>query len=238
MYFHRKEPDLELENGEVGTTKPLSEVKTHQNAYRLLWTHFKSSYSSIEVIQWSLWYALGSCGFVQITTYIQVLWNTIDDQQDVIWNGAVEASVTLLSAIVTLFAEKIQNSLLSNSSSLWTLTSLTVLEGLTLILTCQTSNLFVSYLGYTMFCTLFAFTITITSAGLAKELANDTFGLIFGFNTFVALVMQSLLTVIVVSGDVIRLDVITQFLVYAGFYFVFAALYLCNVAYDATKKKN
>lgn len=127
--------------------------------------------------------------------------------------------------------------LLSNRSSLWTLTVLTALEGLAIILGTKTNSLIVSYLGYTIFCTLFAFTITICSAGLAKRLEDDSFGLIFGINTFVALVMQSILTVVVVSGDVINMDVITQFLVYAGFYFVFAALYFCNILVNVFSNK-
>uniref|UniRef100_A0A336LUE0 CSON004782 protein n=1 Tax=Culicoides sonorensis TaxID=179676 RepID=A0A336LUE0_CULSO len=203
----------------------------------LLWYHFKTSFSNIEVIQWSLWYAIGNCGFVQVTTYIQVLWNTIDNDQDVIWNGAVEALITLLSAVVTLFAEKIQNILhLRSNSNVAILSVLTSLEGLSLVLAAKTKILYVSYVGYMLFCTLFAFTITICSAALARKLEDDSFGLIFGINTFIALVMQSLLTVIVVSGNVLVLDAIQQFYVYAGFYIVFALLYACYHIYSICKK--
>lgn len=62
-------------------SKPLDTPE--KGAFGLLWHHFTISYSDIEVLQWSLWYALGNCGFVQITTYVQVLWDTIDDSQDV-----------------------------------------------------------------------------------------------------------------------------------------------------------
>lgn len=181
---------------------------------------------------------MGNCGFVQVTTYIQVLWDTIDKDQDILWNGAVEALVTLFSAIVTLFAERIQKFLFLNRNNLVILTLLTGLEGFSLILAAKTTNLYVSYVGYMLFCTLFAFTITICSAGLAKKLEDDSFGLIFGINTFVALVMQSLLTVIVVSGNVLHLSVIDQFLVYAGCYFVFAGLYAINLVYSCVRNEN
>lgn len=151
------------------------------------------------------------------------------------WNGAVEAIVTLLSAVVILFAERIQNWLLSSQKNLLALTILTALEGFAIILGTKTNSLLISYIGYTIFCTLYAFTITICSAGLAKQLEDDSFGLIFGINTFIALVMQSLLTVVVVSGNVINLDVFSQFLVYAGFYFVFAFIYLCNLLVNLWK---
>lgn len=145
--------------------------------------------------------------------------------------------MTLLSAIVTLFAEKIQNLLLKNQSHLWTLAIMTALEGATLILAAKTKNLFISYLGYILFNILYAFTICLCSSGLAKRLTKDTFGLIFGINTFLALIFQTLLTIIVVSGDVLHIGVIEQFIIYAGIYFVFAAIYLINIVYDRIKNK-
>lgn len=148
------------------------------------------------------------------------------------WNAGVEALVTLLSAIVTLFAESIHAKLFTNSSSLWTLTILTALEGVTVLLGTKTASLWMSYLGYMLFCTLYAFTITVCSAEVAKRLADDTFGLIFGINTLVALMMQSLLTFVVVSDTIFKLNIFTQFVIYAWFYFAFAILYSLNIAYD------
>lgn len=74
------------------------------------------------------------------------------------------------------------------------------------------------------------------SSALAKRIVDESFGLIFGINTFVALVMQSLLTVIVVSGNILKINIVNQFLVYAGFYFVFAFLYLINIIVNVFNK--
>ncbi|XP_063709074.1 folate transporter 1-like [Culicoides brevitarsis] len=205
----------------------------------LLKRHTVTSFSNLEVLQWSLWYALGNCGFVQVTSYIQVLWITIDDTQDIIWNGGVEALATLFSVIVTLLAEKIQKSLMKNRSNLVILTLLTAFSGLSLVMTAKTANLYVSYAGYMTFSTLYAFTITICASAIAKKLEDDSFGLVFGINTFVALVMQTVLTVTVVSGDVFVLNIVQQFMVYAGFYFLFAILYGCNLVYSLiTERKS
>lgn len=243
IYFHRKNDD-DVTEKELESIMPLNHTtitpkppEKQLTAFQLLWFQFKNSYADIEVIQWSLWYAIGTCGFCQVTSYIQVLWDTIDDSQVMVWNGAVEAGVTLLSALVTTFAEKIHGALLSKSSSLWTLTILTTFSGLSIVLGTKTSSLYISYLGYILFCTLFAFTITISSAEVAKRLAPDTFGLIFGINTLVALIMQSIMTVLVVSKRFMVLDVITQFLIYAGFYFVFAILYFLNIVINIINKK-
>ena len=35
-------------------------------ASNLLWAHFKTSYSNIEVVQWSFWWALALCGSLQV----------------------------------------------------------------------------------------------------------------------------------------------------------------------------
>lgn len=37
-----------------------------RRALRLLWTHFTESYSNIEVLQWSLWWAVTMAGFMQV----------------------------------------------------------------------------------------------------------------------------------------------------------------------------
>jgi thiamine transporter 2/3 len=50
----------------------------------------------------------------------------------------------------------------------------------------------------------------IYSAEIAKHLNENSYGLIFGVNTFIALVLQSVLTVIVVDERVLALDTRTQ----------------------------
>jgi thiamine transporter 2/3 len=50
----------------------------------------------------------------------------------------------------------------------------------------------------------------IYSTEVAKHLNENSYGLIFGVNTFMALVLQSVLTVIVVDERVLALDTRTQ----------------------------
>lgn len=74
---------------------------------------------------------------------------------------------------------------------------------------------------------IFDFFFKSNSAEIAKHLPEDSFGLIFGLNTFFALCLQSLLTMFVVS-DVfdLRLNIFRQFNVYAGYFCVLSATYL------------
>ena len=59
----------------------------------------------------------------------------------------------------------------------------------------------------------------------------DSFGLIFGVNSFVALLMQSLLTRIVNDKRGFAMGVRNAFLVYAGLHLVIAAIFLCSVIF-------
>jgi solute carrier family 19 (thiamine transporter), member 2/3 len=109
---------------------------------------------------------------------------------------------------------------------------LSVLEGFAVLLAAQTSILWISYLGYILFGTLYAFTITVVSAEVAKNLTEDSFGLVFGINTLVALILQTILTILVVSENGFRLDAVGQFSVYGYYYVGVGAIYLVALLVD------
>lgn len=65
---------------------------------------------------------------------------------------------------------------------------------------------------------------------MASSLLEDSFALIFGINTMVALVIQSLLTLIVVSETGgLNLNTFEQFAVYSFYFIVIGTLYLIAV---------
>lgn len=59
---------------------------------------------------------------------------------------------------------------------------------------------------------------------MAKKLQEDCFALIFGINTLIALILQSLLTFTVIST--LKLNVRTQYQVYAGWFFALAVVFI------------
>jgi len=61
-----------------------------KNAYALLWKHFVQAYTNFHVIKWSAWWALSTCGYLLITMYSQLLWQTAVKPNDRIYNGAVD----------------------------------------------------------------------------------------------------------------------------------------------------
>lgn len=61
---------------------------------------------------------------------------------------------------------------------------------------------------------------------------DDSFGLVFGINTLVALILQTILTVTVVSDEGLSLTVFQQYTVYAVYFFVLSAIYLVAFIYS------
>ena len=100
-----------------------------------------------------------------------------------------------------------------------------------MMLATNTGNLIVSYLGYMIFCVLYAFAITVVSAEIAKNISDDCFGLVFGFNTLVALSLQTLLTFSVTDSDGwFALDVFGQFTVFSSYFLVLGGIYTAFLA--------
>lgn len=75
------------------------------------------------------------------------------------------------------------------------------------------------------------------SAEIAKRLPEDSFGLIFGINTFVAYCLQSVLTGVVVTDSfALDLSIFEQFNVYGSFYAVLALVYLTILIVDVMRQ--
>ncbi|XP_053671153.1 thiamine transporter 2-like [Anopheles nili] len=204
-----------------------------KDAFILLWTHFRTSFTNRNVLQWSVWYALAMAGYIQILAYVQALWSSIDETQPAEWNGAVEAALTLLGAIVSLLAGYVHSGFLKPRTSLLALATLAFAAGGAMLLATKTSTLVVSYVGYMIFCVLYAFAITVVSAEIAKNISDDCFGLVFGFNTLVALSLQTLLTFSVTDSDGwFALDVFGQFTVFSSYFLVLGGIYTLFLLVD------
>ena len=63
------------------------------------------------------------------------------------------------------------------------------------------------------------------SAEVAQHITEDSHGLIFGINTFIALVLQTILTIIVADSSGLQLPEPTQFVVYGSCYIIAGVVY-------------
>ncbi|XP_050076223.1 thiamine transporter 1-like [Anopheles maculipalpis] len=217
-----------IENGELKDVPVATQPKARfsaSRAVRLLWTHFISAYRQLPVVQWSLWWALAMAGFIQVQVYVQLLWHEIDQDQGTLFNGGAEALLTLLGAISALAAGYIANRIFEQWA-LWILTVCSGLQGGLIFYSGFATNIWVAYVLYILFGTLYLFMVTMASAIVAKYLEEDSFGLIFGINTFVAIGVQALLTLATISERGLMLDPRDQFKVYGGYFLALSIIYL------------
>jgi solute carrier family 19 (thiamine transporter), member 2/3 len=222
LYFYSVPADTDDNVGteQEALVKPTFSIA---RAYNLLWKHFLDSYSNSKVCQWSFWWALAMAGSLMVHTYVQLLWLEIDKTEGVLMNAGVSAALTLFGATAAFLAG-FWNSKAFKKYDLWVLTFCSLLEGTFIIVSSQTNSIWVAYSMHVLFGVLYSFMITIASATVAQHLADDSFALIFGINTFVALLFQSVLTFVVIQ--LLKLSTRQQFLVYGCYFIGLSVMYL------------
>lgn len=77
----------------------------------------------------------------------------------------------------------------------------------------------------------------IRSASVAKQLQDDSFAFIFGINTLVALIFQTILTVVLVSEQGLELDQRTHYVVLSGYFIVLGGIYATTSIVQIIYKK-
>lgn len=149
-----------------------------------------------------------------------------EDQQSL--NGGIEAISTLLSAI-TVFGV----GFITIDWKRWGNVALICVNGLSatvLYFMANTSEIWVAYIGYLAFRISYQVLMTIASFEIVKQLPKDSFGLIFGFNSFLALGCQTILSLTV--NTLLGLKPKPQFNVYASYYLVVSLLYAVLALYQ------
>ncbi|XP_025895813.1 thiamine transporter 2-like [Nothoprocta perdicaria] len=185
----------------------------------------RECYSSRKLLYWSLWWALATAGFNQVVNYIQVLWDfRAPSHSAAVYNGAVEAIATFLSAITSLAVGymKMNWDLFGELA----LGIFSAMDAGCLFLMHFTANIWECYAGYLIFKACYMLLITIATFQIAVSLSMERYALMFGFNNFLALVLQTIITVVVVDSKGLGLDIVTQFLIYGSYFAVIAGIFL------------
>ncbi|NWU96653.1 S19A3 protein, partial [Upupa epops] len=100
-----------------------------------------------------------------------------------------------------------------------------------------TDNIWACYAGYLTFKACYMLLITIATFQIAVSLSMERYALVFGFNNFMALVIQTVLTVVVVDSKGLGLDISTQFLVYGSYFTFIAGVFLMRSTYTIISTK-
>jgi len=117
-----------------------------------------------------------------------------------------------------------------------TLAIISLIEGVLLYISGNATQLWVAYVTYVVYCILYSLLITIASSEVAKGLKKESYGLVFGINTFMALLLQTILTLIVVDKVGFSLEPKAQFQVYGLYYIVLGAAFLVMTAFNAGRR--
>ncbi len=136
------------------------------------WRDFVKFYSNLSLLRWSVWWALATCGWLQVGNYVQSLWKEVADESGVSYdyNGLVEALATLCGAAAAFIL-----SYLRVNWPVWGELTIGVLsfgDSLVLFVASSASELWLAYLCHILFRTTYAFLITIARwASLRPSLA-------------------------------------------------------------------
>ncbi|XP_063350196.1 thiamine transporter 2 [Pelmatolapia mariae] len=248
MFFHRRRgrqtaaeqsntinASLEDEGGEMvksGEGEPdaenLEESIVTQSCGQVLlqlWRDFRHCYSSRQLLYWSVWWAMATCGYNQTVNYVQVLWEHVQPSQNFsIYNGGVEAVSNLLSA-ATAYGIGFTEVRWEQWGEL-ALGGFSGLSAASLFLMTFTGNIWVCYSGYVVFKSLYMMLITIAMYQIAADLSMERYALVFGANTFGALALQTIITSVVVDSRGLGLAIIPQFTVYSSYFLVISVVFL------------
>ncbi|KAK2835135.1 hypothetical protein Q5P01_015619 [Channa striata] len=183
----------------------------------------KTCYSSVALLFFCIWAATARCGYYQVSGYIQLLWVDIQPHNFTAYNGGVDAISMLSGAAATVAV--------GHMSLEWSVWGELVLGGFTFLIAGAiflmdlTENIWISYACYILFKTVYMQLATICTFQIAKALNRERYALVFGMNSFVGTVLQSVLTAIVINTKSLQLPITSQFFVYASFFAAISLLF-------------
>ncbi|XP_039383365.1 thiamine transporter 1 isoform X3 [Mauremys reevesii] len=201
---------------------------------RELWRDFLQCYSSRPMLCWSVWWAFSTCGYFQVINYTQGLWEMVlPSQRFEIYNGGVEAVSTLLGAVAVFAVGYIKVSWATWGEVALALFSLLIAAAVYVMDTVR--NIWLCYASYVIFRIVYMLLITIATFQIATNLSMERYALVFGINTFIALALQTLLTLIVVDSSGLGLNIFTQFMIYASYFAAISLVFLVSGIYSVMK---
>ncbi|XP_027731809.1 thiamine transporter 2 [Vombatus ursinus] len=190
----------------------------------------KECYSSNRLLFWSIWWASATAGFNQVLNYVQLLWDhKAPSQSSQVYNGAVEAVATFGGAMAALAVGyvKINWDLFGELA----LGIFSVIDAGSLFLMHFTNNIWLCYVGFLIFKSVYMLLITIAVFQIAVNLSMERYALVFGVNTFLALVIQTIMTLIVADARGLSLTIDIQFLIYGSYFSVIAGIFIVRSIY-------
>ncbi|KAK3907869.1 Thiamine transporter 2, partial [Frankliniella fusca] len=195
---------------------------------------FLEAYTNNHVLKWSIWWALATCGYLQVTSYIQMLWQVSAEREKVkLLNGVVDAVYTFLGSLSTWYVGRHKMNLVHHTYLI--LSICCFLQGTLLLVSVGIARLWVQYVLYILFKILYHSTMVLASSEVAMSLEAESHALIFGFNMFLALCFQSVFTLVVAAKGGLQLQIQNQFYVYGSFFIVLGIGFTLSLCLQRTR---
>ncbi|VDI43263.1 solute carrier family 19 (thiamine transporter), member 2/3 [Mytilus galloprovincialis] len=236
-----KKPDfVEIELKKIGLSTSEENSNDRENTLKrgfvFLLRELKTLYSEKTVLIWCCFWAFASCGHLQVSNYIQNLWEVISPaKKGTIYNAAVEAFGTIISVLSVLLFGFLPTNWSRPGISETTMAIVCFFNIVVLIIMAQSTSIWVCYAFYSAFRATYHTVITLATLQIAKSLTKQRYGFIIGVNMFISLSVETLLTVTVVDKAGLDVDVRTQFMVYGGYFGVIGCVFLAAAFYAVYK---
>ncbi|XP_078730343.1 thiamine transporter 1-like isoform X1 [Lampetra fluviatilis] len=193
--------------------------------------------SSPSLCSWCAWWVFGMAGYYMVIYYVQLLWDEVEPSRDNprVYNGATEATSTLLSALASLAV-----GFLRVRWAVWgelLLGVVVALEAALLYAMNVTRSIWLCYAAYVLFRTVHQLLLTVATFQIGKELTRECSALVFGVSTFLATVLQTVVTLVVCDKLGLSLSVHAQFYVYCGYFVTLAVAFLCRAAFTFVRRR-
>ena len=143
------------------------------------------------------------------------------------WNGAVEATAFILGASSVFIVGKMKDFKWEKHGDT-VIFIVTALGGSALVIIGNTDKILVAYTGYILFRMSYNMMMTAASFEIAKNLKENSYGLVFGINTWLGLGIQTILMFTVADSAGLNLSLRAQFFVYGGYYMITGLLFMAQ----------
>ncbi|KAL3101030.1 hypothetical protein niasHS_001490 [Heterodera schachtii] len=221
---------------EDSSLSPMNVPKTYGAFVRHRLRKFSSDFLAIyrvgHIRKWSFWWAMTTCMSLQVALFSQTLWGEVQRRDDGTkaqnpLNGFAEAAYTFVATLAILA----MNAWPLNWDK-WgelALVIISTLDAVLLLVYARTESIWTMYGCYIGYRSLYQVMITIAQWNIAKKMVVESYGLVFGVNSFVATLMQSVLTIVVTDERGLGLRVRPQYKIYAVIHFLIALIFLTSV---------
>ncbi|XP_044752959.1 thiamine transporter 2-like [Coccinella septempunctata] len=224
IYFHQG-------NAHAEKSSPCEKSK---EAFKLMGSFFQDSFSKGLVIKWSIVNAVSACGFGLVEVYSQTLWSEINKRDRVtLGNGIVISIYTMIGVIGSFFAGYFKIDW-SKRSLLLFASYFSIAAGFVILMS-QAEHVYLSYALYSAFGGLYQFLTTVAYSEICQRIPPDSYGLILGINTFVGLVLQSLIVSIVIK--IFHAPVRLQYLIFGCWHVFIVAMFIIHEIFSRIVRK-